>query len=186
MYSLGNYYRNHFPARLCGFITQVSTPRHTLVLSSFQLEKSSDSCLICRFPHLSLHLIVWPIQFPRKNLASHSNHEAPLILRCILILKMLRYGKCHLRIDEIWYLWFTIEFLRAKLSYSLQTLCLIKHPWRASLVAQWLRICLLMQGTRVRALVWEDPTCHGAAGPVSHKYWACASGACAPQQERPR
>ena len=41
---------------------------------------------------------------------------------------------------------------------------------RASLVAQWLRICLLMQGTRVRALVWEDPTCHGAAGPVSHNY----------------
>ena len=41
---------------------------------------------------------------------------------------------------------------------------------RASLVAQWLRICLLMQGTRVRALVWEDPTCHGAAGPVSHSY----------------
>ena len=39
---------------------------------------------------------------------------------------------------------------------------------RASLVAQWLRICLLMRGTRVRALVWEDPTCHGAAGPVSH------------------
>ena len=38
----------------------------------------------------------------------------------------------------------------------------------ASLVAQWLRICLLMQGTRVRALVWEDPTCRGAAGPVSH------------------
>ena len=38
----------------------------------------------------------------------------------------------------------------------------------ASLVAQWLRICLLMQGTRVRALVWEDPTCHGATGPVSH------------------
>ena len=55
----------------------------------------------------------------------------------------------------------------------------------ASLVAQWLRVCLPMQGTRVRALVWEDPTCHGATGPVSHSYWACASGACAPQQERP-
>ena len=40
----------------------------------------------------------------------------------------------------------------------------------ASLVAQWLRICLLMQGTRVRALVWEDPTCHGATRPVSHNY----------------
>ena len=39
-----------------------------------------------------------------------------------------------------------------------------------SLVAQWLRICLPMQGTWVRALVWEDPTCRGATGPVSHNY----------------
>ena len=40
----------------------------------------------------------------------------------------------------------------------------------ASLVAQWLRVCLPMQGTRVRALVWEDPTCRGATKPVSHNY----------------
>ena len=40
----------------------------------------------------------------------------------------------------------------------------------ASLVAQWLRICLPMQGTRVRALVWEDPTCRGATRPVSHNH----------------
>ena len=40
----------------------------------------------------------------------------------------------------------------------------------ASLVAQWLRICLPMQGTRVRALVWEDPACCGAANPVRHNY----------------
>ena len=38
----------------------------------------------------------------------------------------------------------------------------------ASLVAQWLRVCLPMHGTRVRALVWEDPKCRGATGPVSH------------------
>ena len=56
----------------------------------------------------------------------------------------------------------------------------------ASLVAQWLRICLPIQGTRVRALVWEDPTCCGATRSVSHNYWACASGACALQQERQR
>ena len=43
-----------------------------------------------------------------------------------------------------------------------------------SLVVQWLRICLPMQGTRVRALVWEDPTCHGATKPVRHNYWAWA------------
>ena len=43
------------------------------------------------------------------------------------------------------------------------------HYW-ASLVAQWLRIRLPMQGTRVRALVWEDPTHHGATKPVRHNY----------------
>ena len=39
-----------------------------------------------------------------------------------------------------------------------------------SLVAQWLRIHLPMQGTQIRALVREDPTCHGATKPVSHNY----------------
>ena len=43
----------------------------------------------------------------------------------------------------------------------------------ASLVAQWLQVRLPMQGTRVRALVREDPTCRGAAEPVRHGYWAC-------------
>ena len=70
-----------------------------------------------------------------------------------------------------------------------------------------------MQGTRVRALAWEDPTCREAAGPVSHNYRArvpqllkptcsrarvprllspraatteaCAPRARAPQQEKP-
>ena len=37
-----------------------------------------------------------------------------------------------------------------------------------SLVVQWLRIHLPMQGTRVRALVLEDPTCCGAAKHVRH------------------
>ena len=40
----------------------------------------------------------------------------------------------------------------------------------ASLVAQWLRIRLPMQGTRVQALVQEDSTCHGATKPVHHSY----------------
>ena len=31
-----------------------------------------------------------------------------------------------------------------------------------------------MQATRVRALVWEDPTCCGATKPMRHNYWACA------------
>ena len=43
-----------------------------------------------------------------------------------------------------------------------------------SLVAQWLRIHLLVQGTWVWALVREDPTRRGATKPVCHNYWACA------------
>ena len=41
-------------------------------------------------------------------------------------------------------------------------------------MAQWLRIRLPMQGTRVRSLVPEDPTFRGATKPVRHNYWACA------------
>ena len=39
-----------------------------------------------------------------------------------------------------------------------------------SLVVQWIRIHLPMQGTQVSALVWEDPTCRRAAKPMSHYY----------------
>ena len=52
---------------------------------------------------------------------------------------------------------------------SLEVSHKVKHT-RASLVAQWLRICLPMQGTWVQALVWKDPTCRGATRPVSHNY----------------
>ena len=62
------------------------------------------------------------------------------------------------------------------------------------------RIRLPMQGTRVRALVREDPMCRGATKPMHHNYWACgpqllspwattteacAPRARAPQQEKP-
>ena len=41
-----------------------------------------------------------------------------------------------------------------------------------SLVAYWIRICLLMQGTRVRPLVQDDSTCGRATKPGCHNYWA--------------
>ena len=40
----------------------------------------------------------------------------------------------------------------------------------SSLGVQWLRIRLPVQGTQVRALVWEDRTCCGATKPVCHDY----------------
>ena len=51
-------------------------------------------------------------------------------------------------------------------------------PWWRS---GWESACQC-KGTRVRALVWEDPTCRRATWPVSHNYWAFASGACAPNK----
>ena len=46
----------------------------------------------------------------------------------------------------------------------------LKLLYGTSLVAQWLRIRLPMQGTRLQALVQEDPTCRGATKPVCHSY----------------
>ena len=47
--------------------------------------------------------------------------------------------------------------------------------WWTSLVVQWLRICLSMQGTQLRSLAWEDFTCFRATEPTCHSYWSpCA------------
>ena len=46
----------------------------------------------------------------------------------------------------------------------------LKAMLRTSLVAQWLRMCLPVQGTWVGSLVWEDPTLHGAIKPMRHNY----------------
>ena len=37
-------------------------------------------------------------------------------------------------------------------------------------MVQWLRIRLLVQGTWVRSLVWEDPTCHRLTKPKCPNY----------------
>ena len=101
---------------------------------------------------------------------------------------------------KLWWRLFSLQIILKILSLSIIFLLTHTHTYTynkqrkqnkkrkkgPSLVAQWLGVCLRVQGTRVRALVWEDPTCRGATGPVSHNYWACASGAYALQQERPQ
>ena len=64
--------------------------------------------------------------------------------------------------NTVWY-WFKYRKIEFK-----------NRPTGTSLVAQWLRIRLPMQGTRVRSLVREDPMCCGATKPVRQSYWACA------------
>ena len=74
---------------------------------------------------------------------------------------------------KAWFKW-TRERLRGQKLEAASTDNSSKELCWASLVAQWLRIRLPMQGMQVRALVREDPTCHGATKPVRHNYWACA------------
>ena len=50
------------------------------------------------------------------------------------------------------------------------------YGFRASLMGQWLRIHLPMQGTQVQSLVREEPTCRGAAKSTWRKYGARVQG----------
>ena len=45
-----------------------------------------------------------------------------------------------------------------------------KNEMRTSLVVQWLRISLAMQGILIQPLVGEDPTCHRATKPMRHNF----------------
>ena len=65
----------------------------------------------------------------------------------------------------IFHLWFVVLFSNSLLKR------LTSWP---SLVVQWLRVHLAVQGTSVQFLVWEDPTCCGATEPVFHNYWTYA------------
>ena len=60
----------------------------------------------------------------------------------------------------------------------------VKNHMRASLMVQWLRIRLPMQGTRVQALVQKDPTCRGATKHVLQLLSLC-SRALEPQLLKP-
>ena len=143
----------------------------------------------------------WSSGRPRENLSLNYTafYSSPVLSAGLAFLSFIPclecvWGMWHLHTEAA--LWVSPPLVMIPLTCLTMTIILACVQWplhlhkemlkRASLVAQRLRICLLMQGTRVRALVWEDPTCRGAAGPVSHNYWACASGACAPQQERSR
>ena len=65
--------------------------------------------------------------------------------------------------------WFSFESHSSRAMRNSWKMAL-KPNLGTSLIVQWLRIRLPMQGTQVRALVREDPTCHGATKPVCHNY----------------
>ena len=64
-----------------------------------------------------------------------------------------------------------------KLTYSFSNILMwrdnsnhVKKLFSPSLVVQWIRICLPMQGTQVGSWVQEDSACIGATKPEHHNY----------------
>ena len=67
----------------------------------------------------------------------------------------------------------------------IQCQSLVQRNSRTSLVVQWLRICLPMQGTWVQSSVWKDPTCWGATKPRCHNYWSTSALEPVPRNKKP-
>ena len=55
-------------------------------------------------------------------------------------------------------------------SLGAPTNTILKAGRNTSLVAQWIRLHPLRQGTQVQSLVREDSTCRGAMKPMCHNY----------------
>ena len=74
-------------------------------------------------------------------------------------------SRCPPALPRVWWVE-AVYFSYLTKNNSFEDLC------GTSLVAQWLRICLSLQGTWVRFSVWEDSTCLGATTSMHRNYWA--------------
>ena len=63
------------------------------------------------------------------------------------------------------------NFLFQSLNFKIYIYIYIYVYMWTSLVVQWLRIWLSMQGSRVRSLFQKDSTCHQITKPMHHNYW---------------
>ena len=115
----------------------------------------------------NIHSLIWGYMSIKLNLLSAMFKF--IVMFCLTLIERCTKTSCHDSKN------FSLKFYNFFVLYILSLLQLVHTTFKtvilgASLVAQWLRICLPMQGTRVRALVWEDPTCREATGPVSRNY----------------
>ena len=151
--SMGSFWQKPYYL-LCLALSTCDPQNQTLELS-LQLEEPKSSAIV---------LGPINIKFPRLPSVTCRTLCARESGKVAFAVQPLEYRKtCWKKMDDEW----------ASLQYPLSTnkACLRSNTG-TSLVAQWIRIRLPMQGTQVPSLVWEDPTCHGATKPVCHNYWS--------------
>ena len=139
-----------------------------------QWKMSTDAMADCRpiflgvlthcLMKFSWELVVAPKLSPMDSTSRHINCFIDLLHLCAQ----------EQSLPKSWHLWIpSLDSVSFSINKIILWFLLSKWKRGAFLVAQWLRIRLPMQGTQVRSLVREDPTCHGATKPVHHNYWAC-------------
>ena len=100
--------------------------------------------------------------YPEKTIIQKDTCTPIFIAALFTIARSWKQPKCPSTDEWIKKMW----YICTKEYYSV----IKRNEIGASLVVQWLGVCLPIQGTWVRAMVWEDPTCRGAAGPMGHNY----------------
>ena len=128
----------------------------------------------CNLPGSSVHgilqagILKWAVIFSSRGSFQPRDQTRVSYISCIG--KGVLYHRCHLGIPE--YFWEPVLHFRT-ISKN-PVIYYFKINFSASLVVQWLRMCLPMQRTCVGSLLWEDPTCCRASKPVHHNYCASA------------
>ena len=96
-------------------------------------------------------------------------HIGSLKVECPLTVTLNCYSQKCLQAFWKWtFTWWPVSILPV----------LLKLPFWAFLVVQWLRIRLPMQGTWIWSLFWEDPTVHKVTEPKHRNYWAWVPNCC--------
>ena len=140
--------------------------------------KSKTFTFLCRFRFFSLLTSIRLVWFPQNHITTKSGAVSPELHPQLSSLSFFFFFNSCQSLKLVYQFllafspWPTLNFTLQPLCLALSFLCLVKHHGRAPLAARWWRICLLMQETQVPSQVQEDPTCHGAAKPVSHNSWA--------------
>ena len=137
-----------------------------------------------RLQPLGYHLLCppvtlpWPLPSPPAHSGAHYLHYSQELT------DSPRFKNPFMERKLVWPLWKTIQRFLKKLKIELPYVPAIpplelhisrensnsKRYMRNSLMIQWLRLYLPMQGTQVRSLVQEDSTCLTATKPKCHNY----------------